>query len=133
MTDDHTVAAEHDWYSNETATFGDRLSDARAALGLTQKDLARRLGVREKTLDAWENDVSEPRANRLSILAGLLNVSLRWLLTGEGEGLSAPAEEVSQGDTAEILSDLRQLQSDIARCADRLGRIEKRLRTQGTA
>ena len=133
MQDDETPAVEHDWYSNETATFGDRLADARAALGLSQKDLARQLGVREKTLDSWENDLSEPRANRLSILAGLLNVSLRWLLTGEGEGLAAPDTAAPPADSTEILSDLRQLQSDMARCADRLGRIEKRLRTRGGA
>ncbi len=120
--------AEHDWYSNETATFGDRLADARQAVGLSQEDLARRLGVKLSTLQGWEDDVSEPRANRLQMVAGLLNVSLRWLLTGEGEGLPAPAADEMSAETTEILSDLRQLQAEMARCAERLGHIEKRLR-----
>jgi HTH-type transcriptional regulator, cell division transcriptional repressor len=124
MADEH---AERDWYSNETATFGDRLADARQAVGLSQEELCDRLGIKLKTLQSWENDVTEPRANKLQMVSGVLNVSLRWLLTGEGEGISPPAAELSQEVTA-ILSDMRQLQSELIRCSDRLGRLEKRLR-----
>lgn len=116
------------WYSNETATFGDRLADARQAVGLSQEDLANRLGVKLKTLRAWENDISEPRANRLQMVAGLLNVSLRWLLTGQGDGLTAPGADDLPKEATAILSDMRQLQADIVRCSDRLGRLEKQLR-----
>ncbi len=125
MTDERV---DHDWYSNETATFGDRLADARQAVGLSQEELAGRLGVKLKTLRAWENDISEPRANRLQMVAGLLNVSLRWLLTGEGDGLAAPGADDLPHEASAILTDMRQLQAEIARCSDRLGRLEKRLR-----
>jgi len=64
MTDSRT-----DWYSDETATFGDRLSGVREALGMTQTELAERLEVRLATLMAWEEDRAEPRANRLQMLA----------------------------------------------------------------
>ncbi|WP_099826328.1 helix-turn-helix domain-containing protein [Oceaniglobus indicus] len=118
------------WYSNDTATFGDRLADARGFVGMSQEDLARRVGVKLKTLAAWENDLSEPRANRLAMLSGLLNVSLRWLLTGEGEGLPNPDEtQEMPADIKDILTDLRQTQSDLTRMADRIGRLEKRLKT----
>ncbi|WP_375261114.1 helix-turn-helix domain-containing protein [Palleronia sp.] len=120
-------AIERDWYSDQTATFGDRLADARQAVGVTQKELARRLGVRLQTLEAWENDLSEPRANRLQMISGLLNVSLMWLLTGEGEGLTAPADD-APAEVTQILSEMRQLQSDLVRTSDKLGRLEKRLR-----
>ncbi len=130
MTDE---SVDHDWYSNDTATFGDRLADARQAVGLSQEDLARRLGVKLKTLQAWENDISEPRANRLQMVAGLLNVSLRWLLTGEGDGLDAPAADDLPREATAVLTDIRQLQADIARCSDRLGRLEKRLRAMWPA
>lgn len=121
--------ADHDWYSNETATFGDRLADARAAVNMSQTDLARRLGVKLKTLQNWENDLSEPRANRLNMAAGLLNVSLRWLMTGEGEGLSAPDDVVAlPADMSAMLTELRQLQRDMVRSADRLGHLEKQMR-----
>ena len=38
--------SENDWFSEETATFGDRLAGAREGAGLSQKDLASRVGVR---------------------------------------------------------------------------------------
>ena len=120
-------ATEHDWYSDETATFGDRLADARQAVGLSQKEFSRRLGVRLQTLESWENDISEPRANRLQMISGLLNVSLVWLLTGEGEGLSAPVDEVP-AEVTQFLTEMRQLQGELVRTSDKLGRLEKRLR-----
>ena len=86
MTED----AEIDWYSNDIATFGDRVAAGREALGLSQKQLARKLGVAAKTVDSWEHDISEPRANKLQMLAGILNVSMPWLLTGEGDGVPHP-------------------------------------------
>ena len=71
---------ETDWFSQDASTFGDRLAAAREQTGLSVAELARRLGVRQTTLHKWEADQSEPRANRLSILAGLLNVSMMWLI-----------------------------------------------------
>ncbi|MFB1026184.1 MAG: helix-turn-helix transcriptional regulator, partial [Octadecabacter sp.] len=50
------------WYSEETATFGDRLAAARDVAQLTQKELAQRVGIKVSTLRNWEDDLSEPRA-----------------------------------------------------------------------
>lgn len=119
-----------DWFGPESATFGDRLAAAREAQGLTQNQLARNLGVRVTTLRAWEEDRSEPRANRLSMMAGLLNVSLMWLINGEGEGLDAPGEEQAElpSDVLELLQQLRDMRTEMRGQAERLGRLEKRLR-----
>jgi len=97
---------EQDWYGAETATFGDRLEGAREAAGLSQKDLADRLGVRLRTIRQWEEDLSEPRSNKLTMLSGMLNVSIRWLLTGEGEGPSAPRE--AGAEAAALLGEMRR-------------------------
>ncbi|KAA9010685.1 helix-turn-helix domain-containing protein [Histidinibacterium aquaticum] len=116
------------WFSDESATFGDRLAAAREAAGMSQKDLAKRVGVKLSTLTRWEDDQAEPRANRLSMLSGLLGVSLRWLLTGQGEGLSGPdAEEIPQ-DGLEILAELRLLRTESERLCERMGVLEKRLK-----
>lgn len=74
-----------EWYMPDVATFGDRLTAAREQAKMTQADLARKLGVKKVTLANWEEDLNEPRANRLQMLSGLLGVSLKWLLTGEGD------------------------------------------------
>lgn len=66
-------------------TLGGRISRARDAMSLTVAQLARRLGVKTETVAAWETDRSEPRANRLTMLAGVMGVSPTWLLNGVGE------------------------------------------------
>lgn len=77
-------------------TLGDRIVMAREAAGLTATQLARRLGVKTVTLRNWEADRSEPRSNKLIVMAGLLNVSPTWLLTGgEAGGPAGPGSVVS--------------------------------------
>jgi transcriptional regulator with XRE-family HTH domain len=85
--------------------------------------------VKVKTIRAWENDRSEPRANRLQMLAGILGVSIMWLLNGEGDGLEGPeTPEDMPDDMAEILKDMRSLKVEQAQLAERAARLEKRLR-----
>lgn len=120
---------QQDWYSGDHATFGDRLTAAREAQGLTQAQLAKRLGVKQRTVEGWENDTSEPRANKLQMVAGLLNISLRWLLTGDGDGVAEPATQEDLAEDAQIiLRDMRGLRADLTRVSTELGRMEKRLR-----
>ncbi len=120
---------QDDWFNPDATTFGDRLTGAREAAGMTQKDMARRLGVKLKTIKAWEDDLSEPRANRLSMLAGLLNVSLSWLISGTGEGVEGPGEEAVLDDTmVDVLRQVEELRVQIALSAERLERLESALR-----
>lgn len=118
-----------DWYSVQTATFGDRVAAAREAAGMSEPELARRLGVRVATVRSWEGDHSEPRANRLSMMAGLLNVSMMWLINGNGNGLVAPREatEPQALETRKVLRELRELRRDLISRAEQVGRLEHRL------
>ncbi len=120
---------ENNWFSEQNATFGDRLAGAREAAGLKQTDLAKRLGVKVKTLRSWEEDLSEPRANRLTMVSGILSVSMRWLMTGQGEGLDGPSEPTEiPANLTEVLTEMRQMRTEMEQGAARLGRLEKRLR-----
>jgi HTH-type transcriptional regulator, cell division transcriptional repressor len=121
------------WYSDTTATFGDRITGAREAVGLSQEELARRLGVRLRTIRAWEDDLAEPRANKLQMLAGLLNVSLRWILTGEGDGIPGPGEAEVPEEITALLIELRDVKSQLVRAADRVAVIERKLRSASGA
>lgn len=117
------------WYSNDAATFGDRVSGAREALGLSQNELARNLGVKVKTVRNWENDTAEPRANKLQMLSGVLGVSLMWLLNGEGDGLEAPSDPTPlEKDAQVLLTELRAVKTDIELSAERVAKLEKHLR-----
>lgn len=115
------------WYDPEATTFGDRLSGAREEAGMEQEELARRLGVKLKTLRQWESDMSEPRANRLSMMAGMLNVSLLWLLTGEGDGPGGPEQGTLSPGVRDLLIELREIQTQMATASDRLSRLERSL------
>ncbi|MDN2564766.1 helix-turn-helix domain-containing protein [Aquibium sp. A9E412] len=105
-------------------TIGGRLSRARDAAGLSVAQLARRLGVKSATIQAWESDRSQPRANRLAMLAGVLNVSLSWILYGVG---TAPVED-NRSDLVRSLSTqldrLRRLQQETDQV---IGQIENDL------
>ncbi|MBV0912552.1 helix-turn-helix domain-containing protein [Anianabacter salinae] len=117
------------WFSNDAATFGDRVAAAREAVGMSQADLAKRLGVKLKTVTGWEEDLAEPRANKLQMLSGVLNVSMVWLLSGEGDGVAAPDEAaVLDVDVTALLTEIRQIRSGLSHTADRLAVAEKKLR-----
>ena len=120
--------ASENWFSPEATTFGDRLAGAREQAGMSQEDLAKRLGVKISSLRGWENDLNEPRANKLSMLAGLLNVSLSWLLNGEGDGIDGPEADPLPDDLNALLIEVRHLKGQMLSTADRLGIVEKRLR-----
>lgn len=116
-----------DWYSAEAATFGDRLAGARDAAHLSQETLARRLGVNLTTIFSWENDQSDPRANRLQMLSGMLNVSMRWLLTGEGDGIDTPPAP-SSADMQKALAEMARMRAQMLALSQDMGHLEKRMR-----
>jgi len=122
-----------EYYSDEVTTLGERISVARERAGLSQSELAEALAIKSDQLDNWENDAAEPRANRMTMLGGLLGVSAGWLLYGIGEGVPAPTEE----DSSEVISDdylaqrlmieLRDAQEMQGKIAKRMARIEDAL------
>ncbi len=106
-------------------TLGGRIVRARDALGLSTAQLARRLGVKTATLAEWENDRSEPRANRLCNLAGILGVSTMWLLVGRGE---APTEDEPLAQEAEMLrTEIAHLSQEALALSRRLSEAATRL------
>lgn len=118
-----------DYYGPDAATFGDRMAAAREAADMTQAQLARRLGVKKSTIASWEEDLAEPRANRLQMLAGMLNVSIMWLITGEGQGMTmTDEEEDSNRDMAALLSELRELRTQLQASTGRVAKLEKAVR-----
>ena len=72
-------------------TLGRRIAAQRQRLGLSQAELAQRVGVTRETMASWESGQSEPRSNRLMTLAGVLEASVGWLLEGHGDCAPSPA------------------------------------------
>ena len=130
MNTDNEAIENEDYYADDVSTFGDRVAAAREALGLDQKGLASKLGVKNKTIAAWEEDRAEPRANKLQMLAGILNVSIMWLMNGTGPGLERPVLS-GEGETAaaaELLAEMRAIRAEHSALTARMLRFEKQLR-----
>ena len=67
---------------NKTGQF---IARRRKEIGLTQKELAERLGVTNKAVSKWETGGGMPDVSVLETLAGVLEVSVDELLRGERE------------------------------------------------
>ena len=95
---------------------GQRIVEARQAKGMSQAAVARNLGVKTSTLAAWEHNRSEPRSNRLVMLAGILGVSPLWLLEGENTPASggAPLAADRYGVLRQRLEHVQRLQDEVA-------------------
>lgn len=66
--------------TNNTDTLGKRIMALRKAAGMTQEQVAERLGVSPQAVSKWENDVSCPDVTMIPRIARLFNVSTDELL-----------------------------------------------------
>ena len=65
-------------------TLGRRLRELRG-FDLTQGELAKSLGISQSQLSKYERGVAAPPADILFLLRQHFQVSIDWLLTGEGD------------------------------------------------
>ena len=61
----------------------DRIKQLREQLGLTQSELAKRLGITRSSVNAWEQGISVPSTQFIVELSGLFHVSTDFLLCVE--------------------------------------------------
>lgn len=61
-----------------------RLRELRIKSGLTQNEIATKLGVSGQTILNWENGIYEPKISQLIQLADLFNVSIDYLVERKG-------------------------------------------------
>lgn len=74
--------------------FAIRLDRRAAHLGLSQADIANRLGAKAPRVSNWFQGRNFPRARERVSLANILGVNLDWLIKGEGEPERFPENEV---------------------------------------
>lgn len=73
-----------------------RLIGRRAALNLTQEELAKRAGVSLRSVAAWEAGTQQPTLRMVHLLATALGCPYAWLL-GESESSMVTASENAPG------------------------------------
>lgn len=65
----------------EKKTFGNLVTQLRKAKGMTQADLAEKMGITDKAVSKWERDLSYPDIASIPHLAEILGVTVDELLT----------------------------------------------------
>lgn len=66
-------------------SLGALIAEARRKKGMTQLELAEKMGVTDKAVSKWERDHSCPDVNSLPQLAEVLGLSIEELLQGKNE------------------------------------------------
>ena len=75
-------------------SIGNRISKYRKEKGLTQEELAAKLGVSSQAVSKWENDASCPDISLLAQLCRILGISTDELLTGNNNEVKlVPVEQ----------------------------------------
>ena len=84
----------------------ERLRKLRNALGLTQEQFAKELGISFATVNRYEKGKRSPDAEFFQVLVDRYKVNLNWLFTGEGPMFLATSVEHSDSELFKVLSAL---------------------------
>lgn len=57
-----------------------KIREIRNKQGMTQKELAERIGVRQKDVSRWESGVYNPKVDKLMLIAKALDCDIKDLL-----------------------------------------------------
>lgn len=83
----------------DSIKFGNFIVSSRKNCGITQRELAKRIGVNTKLIAMWENGICPPCANKILDLSNALGVNVTELLLSK----RLPADDKSKNDTEEAL------------------------------
>ena len=86
-------------------TIAKRITKARQALGLNQKELAIKAQITESTLSRFERGTREPRTEALSRLSKVLEVSPNYLIFGLKDDGNFNNESIIDESLEDIISD----------------------------
>lgn len=101
-----------------------RIEELRSENELTQKQLAKKIGVSETAISFWENGVNEPKASYLNKLAQCFNVTTDYLLGLEdefGTPIFSP-EEKSAGLSATKKVSITPIEEDMLEVFRKVGK-----------
>ena len=98
-------------------SFGRLLTDRRTQKGLTQAQLAERVGVSAQTVYRWEYDMRSPDVDQLKKLCTALDVSPEYFLYGEEEKNAHTSENKFNVNETDAVREEEKNHSENERCA----------------
>lgn len=98
-----------DFSTQEGETLGDRIRNLRIIHGMSQDDLAKAVGVSNRTVSTWERDARMPRMGPIEKMVKLFNVSKPYLMLGQKDEKSPTA--VTSEASEEFIKLAKKIQS----------------------
>ena len=89
----------------EAKTIGKFITALRKANGMTQKDLAEKLNVSDKSVSRWERDEGAPDLSLIPVIAEIFDVTCDELLRGERK---SPVEREAAREAKETTTDTEE-------------------------
>ena len=101
-------------------TIAKRITKARKALGLNQRELALKAEITESTLSRFEKGTREPRADAILKLSKVLQVSPNYLIYGLNDDINVNNESViKQSSNESLIEDIiSEFSSKIKNCIE---------------
>lgn len=96
--------------------FSEKLITLRRREGISQEQLADRLGVTRQSVSKWESGAVMPELVKLISLSEMFGVSVDYLVKDYLEGPEDPAETAAGGDWETASARLEQKVDDLTRC-----------------
>ena len=78
-----------------------QIKEARELAGLSQKELAEKIGVAPNTFHGYESGKHDPKSNILADIANVCGVSVDFLLGLQKENAPAPSEDDTEALTVD--------------------------------
>lgn len=88
---------------------GERLKEARKYRGVSQRELAKMIGVSKGVISNVEYELATPQQIVIRSIADMLDINEHWLKTGEGNMLDDAGLEMSRRIVDEIMMYVNQL------------------------
>lgn len=77
-------------------TMGQKIRAARKTKGMTQKELASKIGAKHNSISNWENDQNSPDPNTIQNLCWALDVQPNYFFEDQAESAQPSADELAE-------------------------------------
>jgi HTH-type transcriptional regulator, cell division transcriptional repressor len=109
----------------------ERLRQAREALGITQKEMAKKTGVVTSAYGHIESSEGAAFSSKLMLVIAELGISINWIITGKGEMFlttAPPIPAIESELTGELEERIRRIKIDVSDIEDTVRRLLQKRR-----
>ena len=98
-------------------TISERIFERLKQLSMTQKEFAKKAGIKESTISEWKKNMTNPSSDKILAICKVLDVSPEWLLSGIDPAASRTKNHEYytvniQTDTGELISQFNKLEKN---------------------